>query len=62
MSVAQDLVKQPLASLITTKQLLNVGNSEVIEEVVTDELEAFALLLQSEETQARINHLVNSSK
>jgi hypothetical protein len=41
---------------------LNVGNAEVIEEVVTDELEAFALLLQSEDTQARINYLVNSSK
>jgi enoyl-CoA hydratase/carnithine racemase len=62
MSVAQELVKQPLASLITTKQLLNIGNSDVIEEVVTDELEAFSLLLQSEETQARINHLVNGSK
>jgi enoyl-CoA hydratase/carnithine racemase len=62
MATAQELLKQPLASLITTKQLLNVGNAEVIEEVVTDELEAFALLLQSEETQARINYLVNSSK
>jgi hypothetical protein len=48
--------------LIATKQLLNVGNSDVIEEVVTDELETFSLLLQSEETQARINYLVNSSK
>ena len=62
MSVAKDLVKQPLASLITTKQLLNVGNADVIAEVVTDELEAFSLLLQSEETQARIKHLVNASK
>lgn len=62
MSVAQELVKQPLASLITTKQLLNVGNSEVIAEVVTDELDAFSLLLQSEETQARINYLISSNK
>lgn len=62
MKMAQDLLKQPLASLVATKELLNVGNSDVIEEVVTDELEMFAKLLDSEETQARIQYVLKGGK
>lgn len=62
MEVAEQLLKQPLASLIATKELLNVGNAEVVAEVVTDELEKFAELLQSDETQARINHVLSGAK
>ena len=62
MAMANTLLKQPLPSLIATKQLLNVGNSEVIEEVVTDELETFAGLLASDDTQARINFALKGGK
>lgn len=62
MKTANELLKQPLASLVATKELLNVGNADVIEEVVTDELEMFAKLLESEETQARIQYVLKGGK
>ncbi|SDP74158.1 enoyl-CoA hydratase/isomerase family protein [Desulforhopalus singaporensis] len=48
------LLRQPLASLLRTKELMRVSQPEVAT-VIDNELKVFCELLQTEETRARIN-------
>jgi len=54
--VAQ-LLQQPLASLVATKELIRCHGVDV-SKVVSRELQEFTVLLQSKETQGRINSLL----
>lgn len=52
------ILAQPLASLLATKKLVRSSQPDV-ETVINEELKAFAELLQTDETQNRINVLLN---
>ena len=58
MTIAQQLLKQPLASLIATKSELRKYLPYNVSEVVAEELKTFVALLASDETQARINFML----
>ncbi|WP_250657213.1 enoyl-CoA hydratase/isomerase family protein [Alkalimarinus coralli] len=57
--VAKQLLKQPLPSLIATKAELRKYLPYNVSDVVAAELKTFVRLLESEETQARINAMVS---
>ena len=56
---AKQLLKQPLPSLIATKAELRKYLPYNVSNVVEEELKTFVSLLESKETQARINAMVN---
>ncbi len=53
----QQLLQQPLASLMATKELMRASHPD-IERVIVEELKAFSELLQTDETRGRINALL----
>jgi enoyl-CoA hydratase/carnithine racemase len=56
--IANQLLKQPLASLVATKAELRKYLPYDVSKVVAEELKTFCRLLESDETQARINTMV----
>jgi enoyl-CoA hydratase/carnithine racemase len=51
------ILKQPLASLLATKELMRASQPDV-EKAIDEELKAFKILLQTDETQRRISALL----
>lgn len=62
MSIAKELLQQPLASLLATKRLLKQDYADQIPEVSRNELNEFVALLATPETQGRIQYMINAAK
>ena len=61
MTLAKELLKQPLPSLIATKRLMKKDYINLIPEVSQNELNEFVALLSSESTQGRIKAMLKGA-